>query len=100
MRGGSGSTPFFQPAYCAVASGAARVGQYATFFCTISFQISGVPSSPCSMVSTPPRIARRIPSAVAAWATTGRPLLFATSTMRVISSSVNVGRASPFAPHR
>ena len=41
-----------------------------------------------------------IASAVAAWATTGRPLLFATSTMRVISSSVNVGRASPFAPHR
>ena len=73
MRAGSGSTPFFHPAYCAVASPAASVGQKPTRRSTISFQISGVPPSPCSIVSTPASIARRMPSGVDACATTGRP---------------------------
>ena len=94
-----GALPFFQPAYCAVASPAASVGQKPTFFSPISFQISCVPPSPCSMVSTPASIARRMPSAVGVGG--DRPAAaFATSTIAASSSSVNVGRASPFGPQR
>ena len=97
---GSGPSPFFQPAYCEVASPAASVGQSATLCSFISLKISGVPASPCSIVSTPPRIARRMPSAVLECATTGRPLLRAVSTIVLISSSEKVGAASPRAPQR
>ena len=54
--------PFFHPAYCCVASPAARVGHNATPFSAISWKTSGVPSSPCSMVSTPGQ--RRAPHPV------------------------------------
>src|SRR6185503_13546536 len=61
---GSGPSPFFHPAYCEVASPAASVGHSATLCSFISRNTSGVPASPCSIVSTPPSTARRIPSAV------------------------------------
>src|ERR1035441_3850655 len=93
MPRGSGCSPFFQPAYCAVASPAASVGQRATWRSAISLKISGVPSSPCSMVSAPPRMARRMPSGVLEWTDTGTPALLAVSTASVISSSEKVGRA-------
>jgi hypothetical protein len=52
------------------------------------------------MVCTPASAARRIPSGVLAWATTGRPLLAAVSTARRSSASEKVGRPSPFGPQR
>ena len=62
IDGGLGASPFFQPAYCDVASPAASVGQSATLCSFISRNTSGVPASPCSIVSTPASTARRIPS--------------------------------------
>ena len=61
---------------------------------------SGVRPSPCSIVSTPARIARRAPSVEVEWAETGMPALFATSTASFSSSSVNVACAAPPAPQR
>src|SRR5205809_2920720 len=60
-----------------------NVGHNATLCSFIRRNTSGVPALPCSMVSTPARVARRIPSGVDAWAATGRPLLFAVSTISV-----------------
>ena len=44
--------------------------------------------------------AQALITAVPAWATTGRPMLFAVSTISLISSSEKVGRASPLGPAR
>ena len=46
----------------------------------MSLKTSGVPSPPCSMVSTPASDARRMPSAVFECTATGTPALFAVST--------------------
>ena len=100
MCAGSGVTPFFQPRYCSIASPAATVGQKATLCSFISLKTSGVPSSPCSIVSTPARIARRIPSALVAWAETGRPASCAALTAAAISSCEKVGREGSPGPQR
>jgi imidazolonepropionase-like amidohydrolase len=99
-RGGSASAPRRQPRYERIASPAATVGHSTMPFSAISRNTWGVPPSPCSIDSTPATAARRMPSAVLACATTGRPLLRATSTMCVSSSTVNVGRLSPLGPQR
>jgi len=77
----------------------ASVGQSATPRSFIKRNTSGVPPSPCSIVSTPASAARRIPSAVVACAATGMLALFAVSTTSLISSSENVG-AAPDLPQR
>jgi hypothetical protein len=79
--------------YSAYASSAVSVGKYATPCSFISLKTSSVPPYPCSIVSTPASVARRIPSAVVACAATGRPALCASSTSVFNSSSVNVGVA-------
>jgi len=71
------------------------VGHSATFRSFIKRNNSGVSPSPCSMVSTPARIARRAPSVEVECAATGIPALFAISTASFSSSSVNVACAAP-----
>ena len=51
-------------------------------------------------LNPPASVARRMPSGLLAWATTGRPLERATSTISFSSSTVKVGRVSPFGPQR
>ena len=101
MPGGSGCCPFFQPAYCAVASPAASVGHSATPCSAISLKTSGVPPSPCSIVSAPASIARRMPSGVLAVHRHGNARRScAVSTASFISSSENVGCAPGAGPQR
>src|SRR5262245_592014 len=92
---GSGSLPTFQPRYFAIASAVASVGQKATPRLTIKRNTSTSPPLPCSIVSTPPSAARRIPSLVVASATTGQPAERAVSTISFTSSTENVA-APPF----
>jgi hypothetical protein len=56
---------------------------------------SSVAPVPCSIVATPASTARRIPSAVLAWAAAGRPALRASSTAAAISSWVKVAVDGP-----
>ena len=88
LAGGQGPAP------------AVIVGHSATWCSTISLNTSGVPSPPCSIVSTPASAARRIPSAVFAWTATGTPALFAVSTASFSSSIENVGREPAIGPQR
>jgi ADP-ribosylglycohydrolase len=66
--------------YVAYASEAAIVGQSATPRSFIRRNTSGVPSPPCSIVSTPASTAMRIASGPFACAATGRPLALPTIT--------------------
>ena len=83
MRGRLGVLAFFPAAVLRMGSPAATVGHSATPRCFISLNISALPSSPCSMVSTPASVARRMPSTVEACATTPRPAERAVCTISV-----------------
>ena len=63
----------------------------------MSWNTSGVPPSPCSIVSTPASAARRIASAELAWAATGRPASCAAATSAASSAAENAGTGSPAA---
>src|SRR5262249_154707 len=88
---GSGPLPGFQPRYLLIASAAASVGHNTTPRLASRRNTSASPSSPCSMVATPARAARRIPSLVRACAPTGHPAERAVSTICFSSSTENVG---------
>src|ERR1051326_7488109 len=71
------------------------VGHRAVPRAFINESSSGVSPSPCSIVSTPARIARRAPSVLVECAETGMPALLAISTANFSSSKVNVACAPP-----